>query len=118
MPYVRFRLERGILYCTYRDDLYMDLEVAKLCLKERLDFSKGISYPCLIDIKGLKAVDGEARAYMAKEGGQLMKAGALITDSMYTKMLGNIFFVVNKPKVPGKLFSNEAAALKWLKQYL
>jgi hypothetical protein len=112
------RIEKGILHCVYSENLHLNLEMAVQCVKERIEFSKGISYPCLIDIGGIKAVDSEARAYMATEGAKLVKAAALLTNSIYTKILGNIFLTINKPEIPVRLFSDKAAAIKWLKQYL
>ena len=72
----------------------------------------------MINMGGVKTIDKEARAYMAKEGAVLVKAGALITDSVYTKMMGNIFLAINQPETPTKLFSDKISALKWLKKYL
>jgi hypothetical protein len=118
IPYVSIRLDKGILHCVFRDNLYIDLEIAERCVKDRITFSQGISYPCMIDMAGVKSVDKEARAYMAIEGSRLMKAGALLTDSFYTKMMGNIFLAINKPEIPVRLFSDKTGAIKWLKQYL
>ena len=117
-PYVSLHIEKGIMHCIFRSNLHMDLEVAKQCVGARIEFSKGISYPCLIDMEGVKSTDSKARVYMAKEGARLMKAGAMLTSSMYTKMLGNVFLTINKPEIPVRLFSDKATAIKWLKQYL
>ncbi len=72
----------------------------------------------MVDMTGVKGADREARNYLAQEGTLLVTAGALLTDSTYTKMLGNIFLAINQPEIPAKLFSDKAAALKWLKKYL
>ena len=118
IPYVDLQVEKGILYCVFSDNLQVNLEIAMHCVKKRIEISNNTSYPCLIDMGGIKSVDSDARSYMATEGAKLMKAGALITNSFYTKMMGNIFLAINKPKIPVRLFSDRAVAIKWLKQYL
>ena len=80
--------------------------------------SKGISYPVLANIKGVKSITKEAREYLAEEGTRLVKAGAIIIGSPLNKMLGNIFLTINNPKVPTKLFTDEKEAKEWLRQYL
>jgi hypothetical protein len=96
----------------------MDLTIARLCVEERLRFCEGESFPCLINMRGLKSVTKEAREYLANEGTLLVKAGALVINSLLTEMIGNIFLSVNKPKVPTRLFLDEAAAISWLKQFM
>jgi hypothetical protein len=116
--YAQFWKEEGILYCTFSEKLDVDLHIAKACVRERINFSEGISYPCLIDMTNVRSVNKEAREYMAKEGSQLIKAGALITKSSLARMIGNIFLAINKPAIPTKLFSEENAAIAWLKKYI
>jgi hypothetical protein len=69
-------------------------------------------------MKGLKSVSKDAREYLANEGTALVKAGALVISSLLTEMIGNIFLSVNKPKVPTRLFLDEATAIAWLKQFI
>jgi hypothetical protein len=112
--------EEGIIHCVYTDsaEAEMSIEVAEACVQKRIAFSEGISYPCLFDITHIKPVNKEVREYFATEGAKLIKAGAIITKSLFTKMLANIFLSINKPQIPIKLFSDEASAIKWLKKYV
>ncbi|MBI3509553.1 MAG: hypothetical protein HY064_02745 [Bacteroidetes bacterium] len=116
-PFMTIWKEDGILHCVFNEGLDMDLPTAKYCVKTRIEFSGGKDYPCFINMKGLRKASKEARDYMGKEGAELIKAGALLTGNPLTKMFGNIFLTLNKPKVPTKLFSDETAALTWLKNY-
>jgi hypothetical protein len=72
----------------------------------------------MVDMTGVKGANRDARNYLAQEGNLLVTAGALLTESIYAKMLGNIFLAINQPKIPARLFSDKAAAIKWLKKYL
>ena len=116
--YMTLWIDDGILHCKFCDSLDMDLDIAKNCVGERVTFSNFTSYPCLIDMKGLVSVTKEAREYMAADGSLFITAGALLVNNSLTKMLGNLFLNINKPKVPTRIFTEEEEAKKWLKQFL
>lgn len=118
IPTAKMWREEGIVFVKFIDKLDMTLEKAQEGVRTRLKLSGGISYPVLIDMRGIKSVTREAREYLADEGAKLIKAGALIVGSPLNRTLGNIFLWVNKPKVPTRLFTDEKEALKWLEQYL
>jgi hypothetical protein len=115
--YLKLWIDQGILFCEYADHLEMDLNIAKLCVESRVEFSKGISYPVCIRVKKIKSIDKQARQYLANEGTALVKAGALIIGSPVTKILGNIFLQIDKPSVPTRLFTNEEEGIEWLKKF-
>jgi hypothetical protein len=117
-PYVTMWLEEGILCGRYANDLHLSLEVAKSCVEARIFFTKGKSYPLLVDMTGIKSTTKEARDYMASIGATLVTAGALITRSSVSKTIGNIFLTIDKPPVPVRMFTNEEKAREWLKQFL
>jgi hypothetical protein len=115
--HVKIWMERDVIRCTFSDNLELDLNIAKRVVKERMNFSMRQSYACLVDMRNLKFMTKEAREYLAKEGAQYIKAGALITGSPLSNALGNIFLSLNKPNVPTKLFNDEEQAFSWLKKY-
>ena len=117
-PYVTFWMDRGLLCARYADDLHLSLEVAVFVVESRIFFAKGKSYPVLVDMRGIKSTTRAARQHLATIGATLVKAGALITGSTINRTLGNIFLTIDKPAVPVKLFTNEASAREWLRQYL
>jgi hypothetical protein len=109
--------ENGILICRFKKGLNLNLEAARKCVEMRKDFSEGRSYPLLVDMRELESVSREAREYMADEGASLVTAGALLISSPVTRTIGNIFLMLNRPRVPGRLFNSKAAALAWLKEF-
>lgn len=115
--YMKLWKEQGVIYCIFTPDLDMNIEVAKYCVAERIAFSNGRSYPCLINMQGIKSFTKEARDYMAVEGSACIKAGALVVNTPLSRMLGNMFLAINKPAVPTKLFTDEKQAEEWLQQY-
>jgi hypothetical protein len=114
--YMKMWKDDGILFCAYEKKIVLDLETAKQCVAARISFSEEKPSLVCIDMTGIKSASKAAREYLANEGTQFIKAGALITDSALTKMLGNIFLSINKPEVPTRMFSDEVAARTWLKK--
>lgn len=112
--YLRMRKEGNILHCVFKECPNVTLEIAQDCVQQRIAFSAGISYPCLIDMRELKSVTPEARAYMGVEGAKYITTGALLIGSPFTKMIANLFLMVNKPPVPTRMFTDERAAREWL----
>lgn len=116
-PYLKMWMEENILYAVYTKNLDLTINVAKQCVSERIAFSEGVSRVCIFDVTGVKSVTKEAREYLASEGAMYIKAGALLIKSALTRMLGNIFLLINKPYVPTKLFTDIKDAKEWLKQF-
>jgi hypothetical protein len=118
-PYISLWMDQeGFLCGRYADDLHLSYDAAVSVVESRIFFAKGLSYPLLVDMRGIKSTTKEARQYLATVGATLVKAGALITGSAINRTLGNIFLTIDKPAVPVKLFTKEASAREWLKQYL
>jgi hypothetical protein len=115
--YMRIRKESGILYCAFGQNLNLNRDLAQMIVKERIAFSKGISYPALIDVTGVKNITKEAREYMAGEGAELLTAGALLITSPVARVIGNLFLMLNQPKIPTRLFTSESEAQQWLQQF-
>ena len=116
-PHIQLWMEEEILYCKYADNLHMNLTIAKFCVEARIFFSKGKSYPLLIDMRGIQSTTSEARQYMATVGATLVTAAALITGSPFNRSLGNVFLKINKPPIPIRLFTDEQKARLWLSQF-
>lgn len=60
----------------------------------------------------------QMRDFVAEELPQMFKAMAIISNSMLSTMIANIFFKLKGQPVPMKMFTNENEAKKWLRQYL
>jgi hypothetical protein len=69
----------------------------------------------------LIGIEKEARQYLGSdEGVRGLKAGAIVTKSVFSTYLANIFIRISiiKTRVPMRLFTSEKEAVKWLKQFL
>jgi len=60
----------------------------------------------------------EQRDFIASEIESITKAMAIVTNSPLSRMIANLFFGLKPPSYPVKMFSNDAEAKNWIKQYL
>jgi hypothetical protein len=76
-------------------------------------------WPYLVDLRNVKATDQDARKYFGStESKARWTAAALLTGSPLSNAIGNVFLAAyNSRQNPVKLFSNEAEAIAWLKQF-
>ena len=116
--HIHYKLYDGILYVTYMAGTKVDAQSAREIVKDRLEFTNGISYPQLINDQGLVSIDKAARDYFSSyEGSAGVKAAALLVTSVFSTFLGNFFLKVAPIKIPAKLFTVESKAVDWLKQF-
>lgn len=75
--------------------------------------------PFLADIRGVKSADKGARQWgSSPEAKEITLASAILTGSLMSKMIGNIFYQLNKPPYPFRMFTNRNEAVAWLKQFM
>lgn len=115
--YADMFIKDGIAHLVYKPLDLLDLEIAKVMVRDRVEFKEGMSYPTLFDIRNIASTSKEARDYMANEGNELVTASALLVNSPVTKMIGNFFISVSKPKNPTRIFTEKEKSLEWLQQH-
>lgn len=116
-PDVIFKIDDNILFCSYKQNTAMDLKMAKGIVKDRMEFTKGKSYPILIDFTNLKSATKEARDYMNDPKGGLsgLLRGAFLSNSVVTNVFVNLYLKINRPSIPARFFTNKEEAINWLK---
>jgi hypothetical protein len=86
-------------------------ELRIICLR----FSGNRPFAVLLDASHNFTPTEEARKLLASEEyTDLRIAAAFVTSSLANKLFGNFFIRFNRPATPTRLFSDEAAALRWL----
>lgn len=81
--------------------------------------SGGERRPLFIDMRQVKAVEREARAlFSSEEASRTVSAVALLVGSPVSVVIGNFLLGLNRLGVPTHLFTSEAKALAWLRNYL
>jgi hypothetical protein len=116
-PDVFFSIEDGILFCSYKKQIEIDINIAKRIIKDRVEFTEGRSYPILIDFTNMHSVTKEAREYMNNPEGGLkgLLGGAFLSNSLVTTLFVNLYLRINQPSIPAKFFTKKDEAINWLK---
>lgn len=79
----------------------------------------GQSFPLLIDARGIRSISKEARDFFSLNNrSSFVNSFAILIESPLSRIIGNFFMSLHKPRVPVKLFNSEQEALLWLKKYL
>jgi hypothetical protein len=116
--FVKGWVEDNIMFAEFKTKT-LDFDAAKASVAVRVSSLKDKHFPTFIDARKVQSITKEARDYFAsEEGSQNIIASALLIDSVVGKFMGNFFLQISKPKIPLRLFTNEAEALRWLKQFI
>jgi hypothetical protein len=94
------------------------LEAAKENMAAIAGFAADKKRPVLIDMRAIVGINREARAYYADGGGRrVATAAALLIGSPVSRVIANFLISLNRPPIPIQLFTSEAEAVAWLKQF-
>ena len=115
----KYCLLRGqIIYVKYNQGLEHTLEEAKEHIETIKKITKEIRSPMLIDIRPLKSISREARDYYAgEETAKIQSVCALLIEGPVSRVIGNVYLGMNKPRIPTRLFTNEEKAIAWLENF-
>lgn len=119
-PYGHLEISNGIVILTYKKGMNLNLKAASSLVEERLELTRGQTYPALIDAEGIVTIDKKARDYFATERAQYgISAAALVCKSFYSRVLANFFLnlTASQRKIPAKIFRSRQKALLWLEKY-
>ena len=105
-----------IIHVDFRDSDLHGLPQAQSITEAHNQLAKGTPCPVLADIQSVRVgADRQARKhYVSAEASQMKTAMAMLVQSPMQRMLGNIFFKINRPPYPTRLFSEEEEAVNWL----
>jgi len=95
------------------------LAETKEILSAILKVSNGKKRPYCADSSDIRYADRESREYAASEEfAEAITAMAILIGSPVSKIIGNFFLNINKPKFPTRLFISETEAIEWLKGFI
>jgi hypothetical protein len=96
----------------------VDLPLAKALVAGLREIAGEMRRPLMVDLRRVKTMNREARAYFAGPATECWTATALLIDSPLTRAIGNFFMGLNKPRHPTRMFATEAEASAWLEPYV
>lgn len=118
--FMNYEIRDGIIIATYKENVNIDLEAAKVSVQERINLCDGKNYPLMVDGTTVTSVTKEARDYFGSDtGSYLLSASAIYTNSLLATYLANFMIAVNlmKSPIPVKLFTDKKKAIIWLKKF-
>jgi len=107
--------ENGLVWMKAIEGVHIDLDALKEDHERTLELAKDHKILVMYDARNHFTITPEARAYLSS--GILNSnriATAVLSDNLGVRLLVNFMSLINPPKSPIKMFSNEAAALEWL----
>lgn len=109
----------GIVRITPPDGMEETLRDDQIHVRQAGQLRKNKRVPILVDIRRAKSQTQEARDYYTgAEAVSVASAVALWTGSRVSTVIANCLMIVMKTSVPTRMFTAEAAAVKWLKQFI
>jgi hypothetical protein len=111
-------LKNDVVYVYYKKVSVTLEQIKAFIAAMKAEFADITPFLQVADISQQSNPRKEIRDYLGKtEVTDLFIANAIVATSLLSKMVGNLYLSFNKPQVPTKIFSNEAAALQWLEQF-
>jgi hypothetical protein len=109
----------GILEYRYAPGAVVDLEFARAIVRSAAELlGSNAPMPSLVEPGNIKELTREARTFFAEspENHAVASRVALMVESPATRIIGNVFLRVSKPRIPTKLFQDRDAARAWLRE--
>jgi hypothetical protein len=116
-----FRVELradGLLVYRPVSGLVLTYAVARQVLAEGLKIADGPK-PTMVLMQDMARVERQARAFFASEEYmRLCSQTALVVGSPVSRVIGNFFVGLNRPRYPCKIFDRPDLAVAWLRGFL
>ena len=116
--FIRLRSD-GIIQITYKVGTIIDVDLQERSIPLFNQLCKDKSRPFLFEAMDEVSVTKEGRENsVVMEPRVPSSAYAIVADSLAYKLIANLYFKINKPKKPYRVFNNKEEAIAWLKTFL
>ena len=111
--------ENGIIHEIFKSTFgEINLEIAKIITRGRLEVSNGIYRPLFVELGDAVKMDRAATRYFSSgESMYFLNATGILIKDQIEKFGVNIYIKFFTPKVPTKVFTSKEKALFWLLQH-
>jgi hypothetical protein len=108
----------GILRVRYPQNCHLTLELMEKVHQLRLALCRE-RCALLVYAESVASAEYEAQQFASREDvAPLVDAMAIIVKSVFTRAMAELFMRFHKPPYPTRIFTDERAALEWLRQYV
>lgn len=105
------------VYFKENNENELDIEAAKKIIEDSLNFTNGIIFPVMNDIKNMPSHTREVRDYFAGQASRSALANAILVSSTFNRIMANFFLSLSKPLIPTKIFNDKNKAAEWLEKF-
>lgn len=110
-----FWIADQLLFFVYREGVHIDKATAKSIVADRILFQDERSFAVVCDIRGIAAMDKEARDYLAQTGSILTNAVGLVGTHPVSLSMSTFYIKISRPAVPTAIFATVDDAVQYLK---
>ena len=112
-------VEPHIVRLQVKESEFIEVEDVKDMHKAHLELVDETYFCVLLDTSmGYFNTSKDARDLIAsKEYAKVMRATALVVNTLATQLAGNFFIKLSKPNAPTRLFTDESEAISWLRGF-
>lgn len=107
----------GVVRLVWSPPVPSGLEDAIATIEAMTQLTGGRPAPLLVDVRQAGPQDRAARMEFLRRP-EVVSAVAIVVGNPLSRMMGNFFINVNKPKAPTQLFDDDEAAVAWLTDYV
>lgn len=111
-----YRLDDGVLFFDYRNNITVDIEDVKLAFDLYVEYSENSTLKVLIALGEFSSITSEARRYSEAKK-MPTPAQAIVIKSLAQRILVKFYGLLRRDSHPFKYFSNIDEALNWLRKY-
>lgn len=109
----------GIIHYLALPDVDQTAQDADDIIRAGAQVAGGVRRPGFVDLRPIRSIDRGARLFYAGPvSASVNTALALLVESPFSRIVGNLFLGTTRPPFPCRMFTSEAEALAWLKGFL
>lgn len=116
-PKFRMWLADGVVHLVWSPPVPSGLEDATAAIEAMIEVTGDRPAPLLVDVRQAGPQDRAGRLEFIRRH-EVVSAVAILVGSPLSRMMGNFFMNVGRPKAPTRLFDDERAAVVWLTGFL
>ncbi len=116
----KFRMwlpEDGVVRLVWSPPVPSGLEDSVATIEAMIEVTGDRPAPLLVDVRDAGPQDRAGRLEFIRRH-EVVSAVAILVGNPLSRMMGNFFMNVGRPKAPTRLFDSEDAAVAWLKGFL
>lgn len=109
----------GIIHYLALPNVDQTAQDAEDIIRAGAEVAGGVRRPGFVDLRPIRSIDRGARLFYAGSlSASVNTALALLVESPFSRIVGNLFLGTTRPSFPCRMFTSEAEALAWLKGFL